>query len=118
MGWNNTLICDIPARTTKTAAGKERSPSLDLYVPLRAVNELSPIAHVGPAAPPHLFVHGATDRLVRPRQSRRMHEALRAAGVRSELLIIPDRDHAMPPGDSPGINRTIDFFDSFTSAGR
>lgn len=70
---------------------------------------LSPLTHASPTSPPHIFVHGAEDRFVPPEQSRMMHEALTTAGVRSELLVVPDRDHAMPPEDSEEIHRTLDF---------
>ncbi len=70
---------------------------------------LSPVAHVSRQSVPHVFVHGAEDHLVPPEQSRLMHRALSAAGVRSELIEVPGRDHAMPPEDSDDIQRTIDF---------
>jgi acetyl esterase/lipase len=70
---------------------------------------LSPVTYAGPDSPPHLFVHGEEDTLVPPEQSRLMHEALSAAGVRSELILVPGRGHAMPPDDSPEIHRTVDF---------
>jgi acetyl esterase/lipase len=70
---------------------------------------LSPASYAGADSPPHLFVHGEDDTLVPPDQSRLMHEALTAAGIRSELMLIPGRGHAMPPDDSPEIHRTIDF---------
>jgi dipeptidyl aminopeptidase/acylaminoacyl peptidase len=41
-----------------------------------------------------LMVHGAADRQVPVQQSIALDAALRAAGVRSELLVIPDVDHS------------------------
>lgn len=79
---------------------------------------LSPLCYAGSQSPPHLFVHGREDPLVPAAQSVRMHEALRGVGVRSELLVVPDRDHAMPPGDSPELHRTIDFLLSCTRSQR
>jgi dipeptidyl aminopeptidase/acylaminoacyl peptidase len=70
---------------------------------------LSPITYASPTSPPHIFVHGAEDRLVPPQQSRTMHEALTREGVRSELFEVAGRDHAMPPEDSEEMHRTLDF---------
>ena len=77
---------------------------------------LSPITYAGPDSAPHLFVHGRRDRLVPPSQSEAMHRALRTAGVRTDLLLIPDGAHAMPPGDSPEMGATLAFFDSVAAA--
>lgn len=71
---------------------------------------LSPVTYVSPTSPPHFFVHGSGDGLVPADQSRLMHEALVAQGVRSELYLVPGADHAMPPGDSEELHRTLDFF--------
>lgn len=53
----------------------------------------SPIAHVDPSDPPMLLVHGLRDRIVEVDQSRRMLQALRAAGVRVENLELPRLAH-------------------------
>ncbi len=50
-------------------------------------------AHVGPATPPTLLVHAADDRSVPLENSLRMHEALRAASVRSELHVFESGGH-------------------------
>jgi pimeloyl-ACP methyl ester carboxylesterase len=42
---------------------------------------------------PLLMYHGSADSLVRPEQSRRMHQAMRAMGADATLHILPDEDH-------------------------
>jgi dipeptidyl aminopeptidase/acylaminoacyl peptidase len=76
----------------------------------KLAKRLSPITHVSADAPPHFLVHGTSDRLVPPTQSERMHDALRQAGAISELMLVPEGTHAMPPGDSEEMHRTLDFF--------
>lgn len=53
----------------------------------------SPVTHVSRGDPPFLFVHGKRDRIVPAAQSELMHEALRAAGVHSELHVLEDAGH-------------------------
>ncbi|HMQ34275.1 MAG TPA: alpha/beta hydrolase [Chloroflexaceae bacterium] len=53
----------------------------------------SPIAFVGPAAPPTLLVHGGRDELVTPRQSERLAARLEEAGRPHLLLALPWATH-------------------------
>ncbi|MFH8756093.1 alpha/beta fold hydrolase [Streptomyces atroolivaceus] len=53
----------------------------------------SPVAHVGTEAPPFLILHGADDSLVPARQSVRLAEALRSAGHRPDLCLLPRGNH-------------------------
>lgn len=53
----------------------------------------SPARQAHPDAPPVLLLHGDADRLVGPRQSVRLHEALTVAGAESHLLLVRDADH-------------------------
>lgn len=53
----------------------------------------SPLTHVTADDPPFLVLHGAVDCSVPTPQGVRLHEALRAAGVSSELHITPDAGH-------------------------
>ncbi|MFC0677345.1 alpha/beta hydrolase [Lysobacter korlensis] len=46
--------------------------------------------------PPFLLVHGAADEVVEARDSRQLAELLRAAGVRVELLELPEAGHSAP----------------------
>jgi acetyl esterase/lipase len=55
--------------------------------------QASPIAHVSADDPPVLLYHGALDLVVEVEQSRRLVEALRAAGVTAELVEEPWSGH-------------------------
>ncbi|MEN9704368.1 MAG: hypothetical protein RLZZ393_247, partial [Pseudomonadota bacterium] len=54
----------------------------------------SPLKQVSARTPPMLMVHGDGDRQVPVQQSIALDAALRAAGVHSELLVIPGVDHS------------------------
>lgn len=53
----------------------------------------SPLAHVTKDDAPFLIVHGDKDLLVPEQQSRVLHEALKKAGVESELVIVKGGGH-------------------------
>jgi acetyl esterase/lipase len=55
--------------------------------------QASPVTHASPAAPPFLLLHGESDRFVPAVQSRRLAEALGAAGADVELHTYPGADH-------------------------
>ena len=74
-----------------------------------ARRSLSPVTYANGASRPHVFVHGEDDGLVPPAQSRLMNDALSAQGVVTKLILVPGREHAMPPEDSPEIQSTLDF---------
>ena len=59
---------------------------------------------VNAKTPPMLMVHGSADRQVPAQQSITLDAALKAAGVRSELLVIPDVDHSFI-GSTPEATR-------------
>ncbi|MCF7818495.1 MAG: alpha/beta hydrolase [Kiritimatiellales bacterium] len=72
----------------------------------------SPVTYVTADDPPFLIVHGDNDRTVPPDQSRRLDAALRAAGVESELVILPGSGHGGPAFSSPEtIGKVAAFFD-------
>jgi acetyl esterase len=56
--------------------------------------EASPITHVSKSAPPFLLIHGDKDEAVPFTESTNLQEALRAAGVRCDLIRIPNGPHA------------------------
>lgn len=62
--------------------------------------QASPLSWVTAAAPPFQISHGTGDVLVSHRQSERLHAALVAAGVRSELYLVDGYRHGFlnPPG--------------------
>ena len=53
----------------------------------------SPLTHARADAPPTLLMHGDADRMVPAQQSIRLAEALRRAGARVELEIVPGAGH-------------------------
>lgn len=57
------------------------------------VARANPITFIDGSEPPFLIVHGEDDGLVPLHQSRILHEALLAAGVSSELLVVAGGDH-------------------------
>jgi acetyl esterase/lipase len=80
-------------------------------VPERAA-EASPVAHVSAAAPPFLLLHGRADTVVPAVQSRRMHDALAAAGADVELHTYEGADHmwlGAPAAAADALDRTIAF---------
>ncbi len=54
----------------------------------------SPITHVGPHCPPTLLLQGTHDFGVPPSHARRLHQALREAGVTSVHVEFPNTEHA------------------------
>ena len=70
----------------------------------------NPVRHVTPAAPPFLIQHGDRDDWVPLGQSRRLADALSAAGVRHTFAVVRDAGHG-PGFDAPAVRATvIDFF--------
>ena len=63
----------------------------------------SPFPYINAKVPPFLIQHGAADITVSPTQSKRLYEALRAAGVPAELVIYPGVAHGFSkvPGGGP-----------------
>jgi acetyl esterase/lipase len=53
----------------------------------------SPIAHVDASFPPAIFLHGAADRFLSSIASRRLFDAVSAAGVVAEMHLIAGQDH-------------------------
>jgi len=75
----------------------------------QAARAASPIEYVTHRAPPFLLYHGGRDWLVPPAQSEALLDRLRAAGVESELIILPQRGHAFPL-DAAQLRHVADFF--------
>jgi acetyl esterase/lipase len=86
----------------------------------------SAAAYVSAKSPPMLMIHGSVDTTVPVAQSQDFQKTLQAAGVRSELLVIPDVNHSFI-GKTPeatraasrlALARTVDFIDSVIGDGR
>ncbi|MGD2133428.1 MAG: prolyl oligopeptidase family serine peptidase, partial [Maricaulaceae bacterium] len=54
---------------------------------------ISPLDYVDASDPPTLIIHGDADETVPLWHGQNMHEALDAAGVENELIIVPDAGH-------------------------
>jgi acetyl esterase len=59
-----------------------------------ALAEASPVMHITGEEPPFLLIHGDRDEAVPLVQSTHLQAALKAAGVRCDLIIIPNGPHA------------------------
>lgn len=60
---------------------------------LEQLRAASPLAHVTAGAPPFLIIHGTADETVPYEQAQRLHRALLAEGVHSQLLPIAGGHH-------------------------
>ncbi|HEY3319754.1 MAG TPA: alpha/beta hydrolase [Planctomycetota bacterium] len=77
------------------------------------VTRASPIAYIDSTDPPILTFHGDADPIVPVSQARRLHEALRRAGVPERLEIVRGAGHGWTGNDAERITRmTIEFFDT------
>jgi acetyl esterase/lipase len=88
---------DVPGYV-KTYLGCELS-----QCPSGWARSASPFPYIDGKAPPFLIQHGAADVTVSPAQSKRLYDALHAAGVPAELVIYPGVAHgfAKVPGGGP-----------------
>jgi acetyl esterase len=67
----------------------------------------SPITHVDPSDAPILLVQGEEDQLVLPQQALHMADALEAARVGHQLLLLPNAGHderLLPPAEQPSFD--------------
>lgn len=81
----------------------------------------SPVSHVRPGAPPFVLLHGTADTTVPYRHSEVLAAALSRAGVRAELVPVPDADHVFEGAPDIGalIERSLDLLnDVLPPAGR
>lgn len=70
---------------TNGAAGDEQ---------LKRAREVSPVFHVRAGQPPAICLHGLADTVVSPDDSRRFAAAMKQAGNRCELVLLPETPHA------------------------
>ncbi len=81
----------------------------------------SPIARIGPDAPPFLLIHGDRDVLAPVDESRRFAEALRAAGAPVGHLELPGAQHAfelVPTTRSLAVLDSVERFATWAAARR
>lgn len=61
---------------------------------LKRAREFSPLFQVRTGQPPTICVHGLADTVVSPDDSRRLATAMKTAGNRCDLVLLPDTPHA------------------------
>ena len=69
------------------------------------VNDMSPLLHASSDDPPTLLIHGDKDWLVPLWHSEKMHEAFKAKGVESELMVIKGAGHGFSGKDGERANK-------------
>ena len=69
---------------------------------------VSPIQYVSKESAPVLFIHGDSDEIVPYEHSVRMHQAMKQAGVVSELITVPGGGHGTWPKQSEWLVQTIE----------
>jgi dipeptidyl aminopeptidase/acylaminoacyl peptidase len=70
----------------------------------------SPITHVSKDDAPFLLIHGLADSMIPPAQSERMHQALKAAGADSSLLLIDGMPHGNRTLGRTDVQQAVDAF--------
>ncbi|MFE0923331.1 prolyl oligopeptidase family serine peptidase [Streptomyces nigra] len=85
----------------------------DLAEPGSSAHTRSPVFHAHKARTPCLVVAGAKDRCTPPGQAREFHQALRAQGIESTLLIYPQEGHGVRshPAVADFLTRALDWFE-------
>jgi acetyl esterase/lipase len=68
----------------------------------------SPVRFARAGAPPFLFLHGAADGLVPPRQSQRLADALTAAGAVATVELVAGAGHMFPELDDDATRRVVE----------
>ena len=88
----------------------------DVFGPEAQWPRAQPLNFVDGDEPPFLLVHGTEDQVVEAKDSQEMADKLRAAGVRAELLWLPEAGHLAPlaamydPGRHPPMLNAIRDF--------
>jgi acetyl esterase/lipase len=68
--------------------------------PAQRLKAANPISYISAKTPPFLIMHGQADRGVPWQQSQALYDALRAKGVKAQLILVPGADHmfmGLPP---------------------
>jgi len=76
----------------------------------------SPASFVSPDDPPMFFYHGRRDEVVRVAHPKEMASALTKAGVKAEVLVIPEVGHLKACFHPDALSKGIDFLDKHLSA--
>ncbi|MGH3068778.1 MAG: alpha/beta hydrolase fold domain-containing protein [Streptosporangiaceae bacterium] len=120
----DAVVCWYPPTDLGALAGDcdeagghgERGPqareSQLLGAPVRERPDLadaaSPVRFAQAGAPPFLLLHGTADVLVPPRQSRRLADALIAAGAQATVELVDGAGHMFPELDEAATTRVVE----------
>jgi acetyl esterase/lipase len=104
-----------PVDLSGLAGPNDRFPALD-FDPAKS-QSVSPIFFVDASDPPSLMIHGDQDELVPLRNSERILEAFRGAGVATDLMVIPGGKHGFE-GEHAVIARRamVEWFEKYLGA--
>lgn len=80
-----------PVDLRRMTGPNDRFPALDF--PVDQASAISPILFVDAQDPATLIVHGDADELVPIASGQSIHDALKAAGVKTEMVVIKGGDH-------------------------
>lgn len=90
------IALSAPTDLTRRYPGWVEELMGEVFGPEQMVSA-SPVTHVGAGAPPFMIVHGEADPVVPVEQAHLLHQALLAAGVPSELVIMQNGGHGFEP---------------------
>jgi acetyl esterase/lipase len=103
-GANSRIDHDAPGSPESKLLGGPLQQQVEL------AGKANPMAYIDGGDPPFLIVHGDEDPLVPNQQSRMLFDALRAAKVSAELVIVPGGQHG-PFREPEQLQRVRTFFD-------
>jgi acetyl esterase/lipase len=83
-----------PVDLRRMTGPSDRFPALDF--PNEQAAAISPILFVDAKDPPTLIVHGDADELVNISSGQSIHDALKKAGVKTQMVVIKDGAHGFP----------------------
>lgn len=104
-----TLLTALEPRYDRATAAAAQLVGGPLPEFRETAQRASPVVHASSDDPPTLLLHGRRDADVPPEQSRRLEEALRAAGVECRLELV-DATHAVPLSAESAAGRTLSAF--------
>jgi acetyl esterase/lipase len=105
---------DPEAAAPSPAAAGRIAASINAYLgcepakcPPGWARSASPFPYIDRSDPPFLIQHGTADVTVSPYQSRRLYDALHAAGVPAELVLYPNVSHGFAKVPEGGANDAV-----------
>ena len=85
--------------------GSTRAAALELWA------QASPLSWIDGSEPPFLIIHGEADRSIPIEQSQTFTATLQAAGVRPELMLIPEANHFEIVNSQVTLEAALEFLD-------